>query len=140
MRRRTWTALSGFAVLLVAAVACTPAHDGQSAACATPELQVEPSSATAGEQVRLTGENFLEGCPDASADALAANDAMIPNTAISIELVGPDAVIVVDVIDAEEDGTFEADIALPPEAGPGVVELTTDVPGTTPVQLVIGNS
>lgn len=140
MRWRTWAALSGFAVLGTALVACAPDPDGQGAACANPALRVDPASAVAGAEVQISGENFLEGCPDASAGTLAATDVAVPNTGISIELLGPDSAIVVGVVDAEEDGTFETTISIPPEAGPGVVEITTDVAGTASAELVIGES
>lgn len=115
-------------------------QDGQSVACATPVVGVEPSSATAGAQIQIWGENFLDGCPDASSDALAATDTVFPHTSIDLQLIDAQNSVVLTTVDAEDDGTFEVTVSLPDHLPSGVVELTTDVPDTTPAELIVGES
>lgn len=115
-------------------------QDGQGAACASPALGVEPSSATAGAQIQIRGENFLDGCPDASSDVLAATDAVLPHTSIEVQLLDAQGSVVLTTVDAEDDGTFEATVSLPEQVASGVVELTTDVTDTRPAELIVGES
>ena len=132
-------ALSAAGALVLAGCGSSE-QDGQSAACAAPVLGVEPSSTTAGAQIQIRGENFLDGCPDASSDALAATDAILPHTAIDLQLTDAQNSVVLTTVDAEDDGTFEVTVSLPDQLAPGVVELTTDVTDTSPAELIVGES
>lgn len=142
MASGTWlgrVALTAAGAMLLAGCG-TSEQDGQTLACATPVLGVEPSSATAGAQIQIRGENFLDGCPDSSSDALAVTDAIFPHTAVEVQLIDAQYSVVLTTVDAEDDGTFEVTVSLPDQVASGVVELTTDVTDTSPVELIVGES
>ena len=46
----------------------------------------------------------------------------------------------VATVDAGDDGTFEVGVTLPDALPAGVVEVVTDVTGTDPAELIIGES
>ena len=117
--------------------------DEEGAACAAPMISVSPASATAGEEVVVLGENFLDGCPGASAsdrEGLSLAEPTAPYADIAIQMVDSEGSVTLAMVDAGTDGTFEVTVPVPQDQQPGVVELITDVPGTTPAELVIGVS
>lgn len=136
--------LAAALICAVLLTGCTNSlQDGEGAACAAPTLSVEPASTTAGGQVVVAGENFLGGCPESKSgerDTIAASEPTVPYSDVSIQVLDEGGLVTLAVVDAEDDGTFEAPVPMPEHLSPGVIELTTDVDGTDPTELVIGLS
>lgn len=141
--RRSGTLVAGLALGLLL-VGCAEAEPGgEAAACSAPTLSVQPGSTTAGGQIVVHGENFLDGCPEGSLgerDTIVASDPAVPYASINLQVLDGVELVTLAMVDAGEDGTFEVAVQVPRGLDSGVIEVTSDVEGTAPASLVIGAS
>lgn len=126
-----------YRLLLISAVLLVPMLSGctspASSACAAPTISVSSPRLQAGENVTLTGENFIERCLDT--DQGTAGDA----TKIPIVFAfaaGSPAPLQLTVVDADRNGHFEVTVTVPEQATVGDAEIRVGAETTVRVEII----
>ena len=111
-------------------------------ACEAPSLRAVPVSVARGEELTLSGSAFTHGCADScSVDEDTGQqscETAAPHRGITVELVPDDGQpLQLAHVDADDDGAFTVDLAVPTDAPEGRASITTDVVSSEPVEVTI---
>ncbi|NNU26731.1 hypothetical protein [Isoptericola sediminis] len=118
--------LTTAALLPLLTAGCAGPEPGSASACAAPELTWATDTAAAGDAVALHGEGMHSGCEDGSGDTEEPFEFSAASLVVDGEPVEPGPAIP-GTLAASEDGTFDMQVALPPDLAEGAqvtVELT----------------
>ncbi len=103
--------------------ACTAESSGS---CPAPNLALatqEDATPTPGQSIRITGENFREGCSDTGGDPdVGPSSDEAPQKDIAVTLERDGAIVTEFLVDAERDGTLTAQLNIPSDAS-GTYEI-----------------
>ncbi|PYG01789.1 hypothetical protein SAMN05216184_101253 [Georgenia satyanarayanai] len=142
---RSGLRLAGGLVLVAVAAGACGGEDtvvSSAPACEAPGLRVDPGSVARGEELRLSGKAFLDGCADSCVvdedTGHQSCGAASPHRGITVELVPDDGrPVLLARVDADDDGAFVVEVTVPADAPEGRASITTDVVSTEPVEVTV---
>jgi hypothetical protein len=128
---RAAVALVGGFVAVAATAGCsTESGTSGEAACAAPTVEVEPRSVAPGDEIEITGRDFMDGCEDHP----GAEDST-PMSGLTVRWLQGGVTADLGVVDANQEGTWTVIAPVPEDAVAG--EARIDVAPSTGTSVVV---
>lgn len=126
------------AILALVSACGSDVVGGVSNSCVAPRITVSQPSASAGQEVEITGEAFLDGCGDAVSviDGKAYTEEIHPLKDLEVVLKQSGSSTVLGTVSADEGGSLRYVVTVPDTVKAGTATITVGVAEPVTVEVV----